>query len=111
MPAAVRRVPATLTLETSPLQTPQEVMGMNEPVEAVATGHYHTLCLTKAGNVWAFGSNSNGQLGVKSAGAAPDPLAFMSRRFVHGTNRDLARPLAHSIGGSLRGGGGIASGV
>jgi alpha-tubulin suppressor-like RCC1 family protein len=51
------------------VQTPQEVMGIDEPVEYVATGHYHTLCVTTAGNLWAFGSNSKGQLGVKSAGA------------------------------------------
>lgn len=34
-----------------------------EPATAVATGHYHTLCLTESNKLWAFGSNASGQLG------------------------------------------------
>jgi alpha-tubulin suppressor-like RCC1 family protein len=43
--------------------TPQEVP-LPEKAISVSAGHYHTLCITEGGKVWAWGSNSKGQLGV-----------------------------------------------
>lgn len=45
--------------------SPVEVTGL-EKVVAVATGMYHTLALTDNGFIWAWGSNSDGQLGNES---------------------------------------------
>ena len=45
-----------------------------EPVVAVAAGYYHTLALAESGNVWAWGTNDKGQLGVGSdISAASEP--------------------------------------
>jgi alpha-tubulin suppressor-like RCC1 family protein len=35
-------------------------------ITAIATGTYHSLALDNAGNVWAWGQNTNGQLGISS---------------------------------------------
>ncbi|KAK9811244.1 hypothetical protein WJX72_000524 [[Myrmecia] bisecta] len=45
------------------------IVPLPEPVSQVAAGHYHTLFLTQAGNVWACGRNHRGQLGVSGAAA------------------------------------------
>ena len=39
-------------------------MNLPEPVVAVAAGHHHTLCVGRDGGVWAFGDNSQFQLGL-----------------------------------------------
>ena len=60
---------------------PRKVEGLPEhdPVVAAAAGHFHTLCLTRGGEVWAFGRNDRAQCGV-GGGAAPTPrwLASLS---------------------------------
>jgi len=56
--------------EGSQCEVPGEVRGIEERVVSVAAGHYHTLCVTESGSVWAFGCNRKGQLGVKSNEAA-----------------------------------------
>lgn len=42
------------------------------PVAAVAAGEHHTLVLTATGDVYAFGSNREGQIGVPGAGEHAD---------------------------------------
>jgi len=42
---------------------PREVP-LPEPAIALAAGHRHTLCLSDSGNIWAWGSNAHGQLGI-----------------------------------------------
>lgn len=37
---------------------------LQDPIVAVAAGDYHTLALTHSGEVWAWGSNDKGQLGI-----------------------------------------------
>jgi alpha-tubulin suppressor-like RCC1 family protein len=39
------------------------VLGINDPVAAVALGQDHTIAVTKSGAVWTWGSNQHGQLG------------------------------------------------
>lgn len=47
-------------------------------VVAVAAGEHHSLALTAAGDVYAFGSNREGQLGADTGGRdAPSPLAVL----------------------------------
>ena len=43
-----------------------------EPVQQVAAGDAHTLCLTAGGSVWAMGSNAHGQLGLGEADLQSD---------------------------------------
>jgi alpha-tubulin suppressor-like RCC1 family protein len=42
---------------------PKPVLGINDPVAAVALGQDHTIAVTKSGAVWTWGSNQHGQLG------------------------------------------------
>ena len=35
-----------------------------DPVVAVSAGHWHTLCVTAAGELWAFGGNNQSQCGL-----------------------------------------------
>jgi len=42
---------------------PLEV-GLPDPVKHVAVGEHHTMCITSGGDVWAWGSNEAGQLGI-----------------------------------------------
>lgn len=39
-------------------------MLLPEAASAVSAGSYHTLFLAESGDVWACGSNNNGQLGL-----------------------------------------------
>lgn len=56
-----------------PAQVPQEVL-VPEPVVAVAAGNTHTLALADSGNVWAWGLNDKGQLGIgPDLGSTPEP--------------------------------------
>ncbi len=43
--------------------TPVQVIGLTTDVIAIAAGSYHSLALKSDGTVWAWGSNTNGQLG------------------------------------------------
>lgn len=52
------------------LGSPTMVVGMPDPPLQVATGDRHSCALTTRGDVWCWGDNSDGQLGV-SAGDTP----------------------------------------
>ena len=41
-----------------------------DPVIDVQCGHFHTICLTRDGEVWSFGRNDDGQCGVPLSGGA-----------------------------------------
>ncbi|RLG04369.1 MAG: hypothetical protein DRN68_09895, partial [Thaumarchaeota archaeon] len=43
---------------------PTKIVGLPEPAKAIACGSYHSLVLLENGEVYAFGSNSYGQLGL-----------------------------------------------
>ena len=45
-------------------------------VQMIASGHHHSLILTKSGLVYTFGSNSEGQLGVPSKRNSSVPLCI-----------------------------------
>ena len=70
LPAAVMPCssPSLHSLPAASTQVPIEV-GLPDAVTAVAAGERHTLCLTSGGDVWSFGANESGQLGL---GAADD---------------------------------------
>ena len=90
---------------------PKKVEGLPEhdPVVAAAAGHFHTLCLTRDGEVWAFGRNDRAQCGAGpgpggyAASAAPTPrwLASLSPEAPGGDDRGPVTALAagarHSI--------------
>lgn len=44
---------------------PETVVGLPPNVTKVAAGHYHSLAVTDDGEVWAWGRNSEGQLGPR----------------------------------------------
>ena len=53
---------------------PQQVMALaGEFVESIMVGSEHTLALTADGNVWGWGSNSDGQLGLGHTGTVREP--------------------------------------
>lgn len=45
------------------VSTPEEVL-IPEDIVSVAAGHYHSLALDRNGNIWSWGSNDQGQLGL-----------------------------------------------
>ena len=47
-------------------------MDLPDPVAALAAGHFHTLALTRGGDVWAWGRNGNGQLGIGTTAGRGD---------------------------------------
>ena len=56
-------------------------------VVKITTGSSHVLCLTDTGQVYTFGSNANGQLGISNNRAlacamVPTPIPFFEGRFV-----------------------------
>ena len=84
--------------EVSHLCVPTIVEGLPEhdPVVAVAAGHFHTLCLTKNGEVWSFGRNDEGQCGVGGGGDGGVPNIITSPAWVENLS-------PHSLGGADRG--------
>lgn len=52
------------------------------PIELVSAGGYHTLCVQRSGEVWGFGSTSNGRLGIQKltpfTGSGPQIISFFS---------------------------------
>ncbi|WP_174590684.1 RCC1 domain-containing protein [Methanocella conradii] len=60
----------------SDVTSPTRVQGI-EGVTAIAAGMYHTLALKGDGSVWAWGSNSDGQLGNASFSAASSPVPVL----------------------------------
>ncbi|KAL4970110.1 uncharacterized protein BDV14DRAFT_187016 [Aspergillus stella-maris] len=60
------------TRPKGPVDAPHEIKTPNgAKVTQIATGDYHSLLLTKDGDVLAFGDNSFGQLGMKFDSSAP----------------------------------------
>jgi len=53
---------------------PQQVLALSGYyVEDIAVGSEHTLALTSEGEVWAWGSNGDGQLGLGHTGPVREP--------------------------------------
>ena len=57
---------------------------------AVAAGSQHSLALTAAGTVFAWGKNDAGQLGLVSGGAGEDARSFRRRCLVRGSRAWVA---------------------
>lgn len=75
---------------------PQEV-ALPERAVAVAAGHYHTLCLSESGNVWAWGSDSQGQLGLGSSGPSKATEPRLITSLQNAKIVGLAAGAAHSL--------------
>eukprot|EP00210_Caulerpa_lentillifera_P005778 g5525.t1 len=45
------------------VQLPEKV-SIPEPINCISAGNWHTLCLSESGNIWSFGCNAFGQLGL-----------------------------------------------
>lgn len=57
---------------------PEEVL-VPERIVAVAAGYFHTLALAETGNVWAWGLNDKGQLGIgQDIPSSPEPRLLKS---------------------------------
>lgn len=52
----------------------QVLFPTNAPAAAIAAGGAHSLAIDTSGNPWAWGSNSNGQLGNPQVGVATAPI-------------------------------------
>jgi len=71
---------------------PQQVTAVGGHfVDDISVGSEHTLALTCDGDVWAWGSNSDGQLGLGHTVAVREP------QLVGGLGRNLIKQVCHSI--------------
>ena len=73
--------------------TPVDVVGLNGPAAAIATGPFHTCAVLRSGGIDCWGSNGTGQLGdgttidrlrpaaVVGFGIAKATLSIVSRRW------------------------------
>jgi alpha-tubulin suppressor-like RCC1 family protein len=61
------------TEQPNPTPTLVTLPGASGPVTQVAAGGFHSLAVTSTGQLYAFGSNSQGQLGTTSGGFASSP--------------------------------------
>lgn len=62
------------------VSSPLEVSTLPERIVAVAAGNRHTLALAESGNVWSWGCNQRGQLGLGKEieqSAEPKPIASL----------------------------------
>lgn len=53
------------------LQEPRRV-DLPDAASFITAGHYHTVALTTAGELWTWGRNSAGQLGLGSSAPSKD---------------------------------------
>lgn len=80
------------------VDTPRRVK-MRERVRSVACGQSHILVLSEEGNVYAFGSNSMGQLGTGTTGSVRHPRLVLKGKNV----REIAAGRYHSMAVSQHG--------
>ncbi len=80
-------------------QMPSRINGL-PPVASLATGVGHVLALDMQGQVWAWGANSAGQLGVGSLTASVMPVLIKLPRRI----RQIAAGDTHSFAVDERGG-------
>ena len=72
---------------------PQHVVGLSGHfIEDIAVGSEHTLALTSVGDVYAWGSNGDGQLGLGHTGAVREP------QLVPGLSNKGARQVSPGLG-------------
>lgn len=65
------------SLDNSMSKLPQEVVGLTTRIIAIAAGDNHTLAVDESGQVWAWGRNAFGQLGLGEKDKnnfSPEPL-------------------------------------
>ncbi len=64
------------------VNSPTEVDGAPSGLSKLAVGNNHVLALDNGGNVWVWGSNSSGQLGVDSGSVVDEPeqLTIVNRK-------------------------------
>lgn len=81
--------------ESTEVLVPREV-ALPEPAVSVAAGNHHTLCITESGNLWAWGCNREGQLGLGSLLIeSPEPRLVASLKDVKVT--EVAAGAQHSL--------------
>ena len=61
------------TTNPNPTPTPVGLPGASGPVTQIAGGEYHSLALTSTGQLYAFGSNENGELGIATNSGTSNP--------------------------------------
>ncbi|KAJ9518466.1 hypothetical protein QJQ45_018482, partial [Haematococcus lacustris] len=84
------------------IPVPLEV-GLPDSAVAVAAGEQHTLCLTKGGEVWAWGSNASGQLGIGPTDKARVPEPRLVKPLTGVGVEELAAGSEHSLARSTSG--------
>ncbi len=61
------------TFEPNPTPVLITLPGASGPVTQIATGRYHSLALTSTGQLYAFGLNEDGQLGIEANSGTEEP--------------------------------------
>ncbi|KAF5840100.1 regulator of chromosome condensation 1/beta-lactamase-inhibitor protein II [Dunaliella salina] len=68
-----------------------------DPVVSVAAGEHHTLCLTKADEVWAWGRHESGQCGLGDGAKPKYPEPRLVKELNRAGIKELAAGAEHSM--------------
>jgi alpha-tubulin suppressor-like RCC1 family protein len=87
-------------LNPNPVPALVALTGATGPVVQVAAGEQHTLAVTSTGELFAFGSNEQGQLGIDANVGTSTPNPTPAQVMLTGTGGDVVRVAAgedHSL--------------
>ena len=83
--------------------SPTVVPGLESGVTALASGLYHTCAVTSGGEVWCWGADESGQLGIGTTTSAsqPWPLVALSGQTISSMSNGSNYACAYTTGGAL----------
>ena len=88
--------PASTTVGSMHFRSePATISGFTMPVVAIATGFNHNLAIDTAGNVWAWGQNNDGQLGISNTTSYRYTPAIVNG--IGGPATSIAASMHHSL--------------
>lgn len=83
------------------IPTPKLVLSIQEPIKQVSSGYRHTLCLTKRGIVFGFGSNRTHEMGLGESKFSSQKEFHVPLRMTHLEMHDITQVAAGGFSAAL----------